>query len=78
MVARIIGVADTFDAMTTNRPYQEAMPLEYVTEKMRAMAGSRFDPKVVEAFVAAVAAGDITPQDSPSAASSRQTHREVS
>lgn len=61
MVARIIGVADTFDAMTTNRPYQNAMSLEYVVDKMKAMAGTRFDPQVVSAFLAAVAAGDITP-----------------
>jgi HD-GYP domain-containing protein (c-di-GMP phosphodiesterase class II) len=61
MVARIIGVADTFDAMTTNRPYQKAMTLEVVLDKMRSMAGSRFDPAVIEGFLAAVAAGDITP-----------------
>jgi HD-GYP domain-containing protein (c-di-GMP phosphodiesterase class II) len=65
MVARIIGVADTFDAMTTNRPYQEAMTLDYVTQKLRSMAGTRFDPKVVEAFVAAVRAGDVTPPPLP-------------
>ena len=63
MVARIIGVADTFDAMTTNRPYQRAMTLEYVVEKMKAMAGTRFDPVVVTAFTAAVDAGDISPPD---------------
>jgi HD-GYP domain-containing protein (c-di-GMP phosphodiesterase class II) len=61
MVARIIGVADTFDAMTTTRPYQQAMSLEYVLAKMRSMSGSRFDPVVVEAFMAAVEAGDISP-----------------
>ncbi len=61
MVARIVCVADTFDAMTTTRPYQRAMPTEHVMAKMRAMAGSRFDPRVVEAFSAAVQAGDITP-----------------
>jgi len=61
MVARIIGVADTFDAMTTNRPYQQAMTLDYVLAKMRSMSGSRFDPVVVEAFMAAVEAGDISP-----------------
>ncbi len=61
MVARIIGVADTFDAMTTTRPYQQAMTLEYVLAKMRSMSGSRFDPVVVEAFMAAVEAGDISP-----------------
>jgi putative nucleotidyltransferase with HDIG domain len=61
LVARIIGAADTFDAMTTNRPYQEARELEFVLEKLRAMSGSRFDPKVVDALLAAVDAGDITP-----------------
>lgn len=61
MVARIIGVADTFDAMTTTRPYQQAMTLEYVLAKMRSMSGSRFDPLVIDAFLAAVEAGDISP-----------------
>ena len=61
MVARIIGVADTFDAMTTTRPYQEAMTLDYVLAKMRSMSGTRFDPQVIDAFQAAVEAGDISP-----------------
>jgi len=63
MVARIIGVADTFDAMTTHRPYQKAMTLKYVTDKIKAMAGTRFDPVVVDAFSAAVDAGDIMPPE---------------
>jgi HD-GYP domain-containing protein (c-di-GMP phosphodiesterase class II) len=78
MVARIIGVADTFDAMTTNRPYQHAMPLEYVTAKMRAMAGSRFDPRVVEAFTAAVEAGDIMPPETSFDKADVATRQEVS
>ena len=61
LVARIIGAADTFDAMTTNRPYQKAKSIDYVLGKMRAMSGSRFDPRVVDALLAAVAAGDVTP-----------------
>jgi HD-GYP domain-containing protein (c-di-GMP phosphodiesterase class II) len=61
MVARIIGVADTFDAMTTTRPYQKAMTLDYVLEKIRSMSGTRFDPLVIDAFLAAVEAGDISP-----------------
>jgi putative nucleotidyltransferase with HDIG domain len=61
LVARIIGVADTFDAMTTTRPYQKAMSLDYVVAKMQQMSGQRFDPKVIEAFLQAVAAGDMTP-----------------
>ncbi len=65
MVARIIGIADTFDAMTTNRPYQNAMTLDYVLAKMNSMAGSRFDPVVMDAFNAAVKEGDISPPSSP-------------
>jgi HD-GYP domain-containing protein (c-di-GMP phosphodiesterase class II) len=57
MVARIIGVADTFDAMTTNRSYQQAMTLDHVLAKMRSMAGTRIDPVVVDAFIAAMEPG---------------------
>jgi HD-GYP domain-containing protein (c-di-GMP phosphodiesterase class II) len=59
MQARIVAIADTFDAMTTNRPYQKAMEVGYVVEKIKSFAGTRFDPRVVEAFVAAVKRGDI-------------------
>jgi putative nucleotidyltransferase with HDIG domain len=78
MVARIIGVADTFDAMTTNRPYQKAMTLEFVTDKMKAMAGTRFDPQVVHAFAAAVDAGDITPPSPSPGATNNEARQEVS
>jgi HD-GYP domain-containing protein (c-di-GMP phosphodiesterase class II) len=60
MQARIVAIADTFDAMTTNRPYQKAMELNYVVEKIKSFAGTRFDPRVVDAFVSAVKRGDIT------------------
>ena len=59
MQARIVAIADTFDAMTTNRPYQKAMEINYVVEKIRSFGGSRFDPRVVDAFVQAVRRGDI-------------------
>jgi len=59
MQARIVAIADTFDAMTTNRPYQKAMELGYVVEKIKSFAGTRFDPRVVDAFVTAVKRGDI-------------------
>jgi len=61
LVARIICVADTFDAMTTNRPYQKAKGLDFVLARMRGMSGNRFDPNVVDALLAAVDSGDITP-----------------
>ncbi|HEV7571361.1 MAG TPA: HD domain-containing phosphohydrolase, partial [Thermoanaerobaculia bacterium] len=60
MQARIVAIADTFDAMTTNRPYQKAMELNYVVEKIKSFAGTRFDPHVVDAFASAVQRGDIT------------------
>ncbi len=59
MQARIIAIADTFDAMTTNRPYQKAMELKYVVEKIKSFGGTRFDPRVVDAFVNAVKRGDV-------------------
>jgi HD-GYP domain-containing protein (c-di-GMP phosphodiesterase class II) len=59
MQARIVAVADTFDAMTTNRPYQKAMDIAYVVQKIRELAGNRYDPVVVEAFAAAVKHGDV-------------------
>jgi HD-GYP domain-containing protein (c-di-GMP phosphodiesterase class II) len=59
MQARIVAIADTFDAMTTNRPYQKAMEISYVVEKIKSFGGTRFDPRVVDAFVNAVKRGDI-------------------
>jgi HD-GYP domain-containing protein (c-di-GMP phosphodiesterase class II) len=59
MQARIVSIADTFDAMTTNRPYQKAMELSYVVDKIKSFAGTRFDPRVVDGFVQAVKRGDI-------------------
>src|SRR5580765_72803 len=58
-MARIIGVADTLDAMTTNRPYQTAMELDYAMGRIRALAGSKFDPAIVTALDAAVTAGRL-------------------
>ncbi len=59
--ARIVTVADTFDAMTTTRPYQKAMEIEYVLDRIRQFAGVRFDPVVVEAFLRAFEKGDLMP-----------------
>lgn len=61
VVARIIAAADVFDAMTTQRPYQAAMRLDYVFSRMRGMAGTRLDPNVVRAFLEAVKDGDLIP-----------------
>jgi HD-GYP domain-containing protein (c-di-GMP phosphodiesterase class II) len=59
--ARIVAVADTFDAITTNRPYQNAYTLEYAVETITKLTGARFDAKVVTAFLKAVQKGEIKP-----------------
>ncbi len=59
LMARIIGVADTLDAMTTNRPYQTAMELDYAMNRIRALTGTKFDAVVVTALEAAVNAGKL-------------------
>lgn len=48
MGARIIMVADTIDAMTTDRPYRKALTLQRALEELRKYAGQQFDPKLVE------------------------------
>jgi HD domain len=48
--ARIMAVADAFDAMTSNRPYREALPEEEALAELRRNAGTHFDPRVVAAF----------------------------
>ena len=59
MMARIIAVADTLDAITTNRPYQSAMDLDYAVERIRSLAITKFDPQVVGALEAAISAGRL-------------------
>jgi len=48
--ARIVTLADSFDAMTTDRPYRKKLPLEDVLEDFRTNTGTQFDPQVVCAF----------------------------
>jgi putative nucleotidyltransferase with HDIG domain len=59
MQARIVSVADCFDAMTTSRPYQRAMEIPYVVRRIQELAPSRYDPVVVDAFVRAYHKGDL-------------------
>jgi len=64
LMARIIAVADTLDAMTTNRPYQAAMDLEVAIERVRSLTPKKFDPGVADALYRAVEQGKLrlTPQ----------------
>jgi len=59
MMARIIAVADTLDAMTTHRPYQTAMELEFALQRIKSLAGAKFDTVVVTALDASVTSGKL-------------------
>jgi putative nucleotidyltransferase with HDIG domain len=59
LMARIIGVADTLDAMTTNRPYQSAMDIEFALNRIKSLTGSKFDAVVVNALESAINAGKL-------------------
>jgi len=59
LMPRIIMVADTFDAMTTNRPYQAAMDPEYVIRIINSLANTKFDPQVVAAMTKVFESGKL-------------------
>ncbi|HKS29423.1 MAG TPA: HD domain-containing phosphohydrolase [Pyrinomonadaceae bacterium] len=61
MQARIVAVADTFDAMTTDRPYQKAMKFEDALGLIKKFVGSRYDESVVAALMEACESGQISP-----------------
>jgi len=59
LAARIIQIADSYDAMTTNRPYQRAMRMEAAVARINELTGAICDPKVVAAFNRAYRSGDL-------------------
>jgi putative nucleotidyltransferase with HDIG domain len=59
LMARVIAVADTLDAMTTNRPYQTAMDLEPALARIKTLTGAKFDAVIVGALEAAVTNGKL-------------------
>ena len=50
-VARIIAVADAFDAMSSTRSYRKKLPLDYIAKEIETYAGTQFDPEVANAFL---------------------------
>jgi HD-GYP domain-containing protein (c-di-GMP phosphodiesterase class II) len=51
MGARIILIADTFDAMTSTRPYRKGLPYEVAFDELIQFSGTQFDPKLVKLFI---------------------------
>jgi HD-GYP domain-containing protein (c-di-GMP phosphodiesterase class II) len=59
LMGKIVAVADTFDAMTTDRPYQKAMKFEDALARIESFVGTRYDPAVVAALSEACKEGQI-------------------
>jgi HD-GYP domain-containing protein (c-di-GMP phosphodiesterase class II) len=59
LLARIVGVADTFDALTTQRVYQAPYSAEEAVEIIRQLSGQGFDPRVADAFFVAYHTGEV-------------------
>ena len=69
-MARVLAVADTYDAMTSNRAYRKALPHELAVNELTRCSGTQFDPEVVKAFLKGI--DDVRPdvaQDNDDAAS---------
>lgn len=60
LIARIIAVADSFDAMTSNRAYRKALDVDMALKELEVFSGRQFDPQVVEAFMQAYHSGEIS------------------
>jgi HD-GYP domain-containing protein (c-di-GMP phosphodiesterase class II) len=65
LLARVIAVADTFDALTTNRPYQQAHDPVEALRIIQNLSGQRLDPKAVAALLAVFQRGEIAVQTTP-------------
>ncbi|HWP36954.1 MAG TPA: HD domain-containing phosphohydrolase [Gemmatimonadales bacterium] len=65
LMARIVTVADSFDAMTSSRPYRPALPVEHALTELLTRSGDQFDPAVVAAFNQAKAALNALPLPTP-------------
>ena len=66
LLARMIAVGDTFDALTTNRPYQNAHTMDEALRIIQSLSGKRLDPKAVAALQAIYGRGEISvPQSEP-------------
>lgn len=58
--ARVLAVADSFEAMMSDRPYRKALPLAEALKELEVNSGTQFDPRVVEAFLEALTEGELS------------------
>ncbi len=63
LMARIMAVADAYDAITSHRAYRSALPHSWAVTELRACAGTQFDPDIVEAFLKAIVKWRIERQE---------------
>ena len=66
--ARILAVADSFEAMMSDRPYRKALPIEEAVRELQVNAGTQFDPAVVKAFMKAIDDGEFDEEPAAEAA----------
>ncbi len=59
LLARIVLVADAFDAITSHRSYQPALPVDHALHELRTYAGTQFDPDIASTFVGLVEGGSV-------------------
>ena len=65
--ARIVCLADAFDAMTSTRPYRVGLPLEFAMQEMKKMAGRQFCPDCVEAFIRVLKSTGVVEEEAAAA-----------
>jgi HD-GYP domain-containing protein (c-di-GMP phosphodiesterase class II) len=68
LVARILGVVDSFDAMTSDRAYRAALPAERAAAEVDRCAGTQFDPEIAQTFLEALESGAFSAGPAPRAA----------
>jgi putative two-component system response regulator len=71
LTARVLSVVDSFDAMTSDRPYRAALPLDEAVRRLHAGVGTQWDPNLVETFTETIDDGEQAGQTLVSGARSR-------
>ena len=76
LLARILSLADSFDAMTSNRPYRKGMPIKQALSEILNCAGTQFDPKLAHLFIEVIER-DTDPMQ-PKSVSSKEINQQYS